>query len=137
MQALEAAQATRKAGEQAAREEAVATFKYFKMIEQSFDPKELGFELSYAEIERAAQRVHLAAGGNIAYAQLILAVGARNRPLPVPGAEHALYLRSLDEAVTLKQRLAEAQQGVIVIGGGFIGLEVALQIYPANVLKVC
>src|SRR6185369_2330794 len=32
---------------------------------------------------------------------------------------------SLDEAVTLRQRLAEARHGVVVIGGGFIGLEVA------------
>ncbi len=56
---------------------------------------------------------------------LILAVGARNRLLPAPGAEDVLYLRSLDEAVTLKQRIAEAHHGVVVIGGGFIGLEVA------------
>ncbi len=43
----------------------------------------------------------------------------------MPGAENVLYLRSLDEAVTLRQRLAEARHGVVVIGGGFIGLEVA------------
>ncbi len=69
--------------------------------------------------------MHVAGGGTIAYEQLILAVGARNRLLPVPGAENVLYLRSLDEAVTLRQRLAEARRGVVVIGGGFIGLEVA------------
>ena len=78
-----------------------------------------------SEINRGAKVVHLAGGGTIAYAQLILAVGARNRILPVPGAENVLYLRSLDEAVTLRQRLAEARHGVVVIGGGFIGLEVA------------
>ena len=77
------------------------------------------------EINRGAKRVHLAGCGTIDYAKLILALGARNRILPVPGAEHALYLRTLDEAVTLKQRLAEARHGVVVIGGGFIGLEVA------------
>jgi 3-phenylpropionate/trans-cinnamate dioxygenase ferredoxin reductase subunit len=77
------------------------------------------------EINRGVRLVHLAGGGTIAYEQLILAVGARNRSLPVPGAENVLYLRSLDEAVTLRQRLAEARQGVVVIGGGFIGLEVA------------
>jgi 3-phenylpropionate/trans-cinnamate dioxygenase ferredoxin reductase subunit len=78
-----------------------------------------------AEINAGAKLVHLAGGGTIPYAQLILAVGARNRALPVPGAENVLYLRSLEEAVTLKQRLAEARHGVAVIGGGFIGLEVA------------
>ena len=77
------------------------------------------------EINRGARLVHLAGGGKIAYEQLILAVGARNRSLPVPGAENVLYLRSLDEAVKLRWRLAEARQGVVVIGGGFIGLEVA------------
>jgi 3-phenylpropionate/trans-cinnamate dioxygenase ferredoxin reductase component len=77
------------------------------------------------EINRGAKLVHLAGGGTVAYEELILAVGARNRPLPVLGAEHVLYLRSLDEAVTLRQRLAEARHGVVVIGGGFIGLEVA------------
>ena len=77
------------------------------------------------EINRGARLVHLAAGGSLPYEQLILAVGARNRPLPVPGAENVLYLRSLDEAVTLRQRLAEARKGIVIVGGGFIGLEVA------------
>ena len=43
----------------------------------------------------------------------------------MPGAGNGLYLRSLDEAVTLRKRLAESQRGVVIIGGGFIGLEVA------------
>jgi 3-phenylpropionate/trans-cinnamate dioxygenase ferredoxin reductase subunit len=77
------------------------------------------------EINAGAKLVHLAGGGTIPYAHLILAVGARNRILPAPGTENVLYLRSLDEAVTLKQRIAEARHGVVVIGGGFIGLEVA------------
>jgi 3-phenylpropionate/trans-cinnamate dioxygenase ferredoxin reductase subunit len=77
------------------------------------------------EINAGGKMVHLAGGGTVPYAHLILAVGARNRQLPAPGAENVLYLRSLDEAVTLKQRIAEARHGVAVIGGGFIGLEVA------------
>ncbi|MEO5925147.1 MAG: FAD-dependent oxidoreductase [Bryobacteraceae bacterium] len=52
---------------------------------------------------------------------LILATGARNRELNAPGV---VYLRSLQEAVAIKQRLQDAQE-VAVIGGGFIGLEVA------------
>jgi 3-phenylpropionate/trans-cinnamate dioxygenase ferredoxin reductase component len=77
------------------------------------------------EINAGAKMVHLSGGGAVPYAQLILAVGARNRPLPSSGAENVLYLRSLDEAVTLRQRIAESRRGVAVIGGGFIGLEVA------------
>jgi 3-phenylpropionate/trans-cinnamate dioxygenase ferredoxin reductase subunit len=75
-------------------------------------------------IDRGAKRVRLAAGAPVEYTQLILAVGARNRPLPITGAEHLLYLRSLDEAVALRERIARAER-VVVIGGGFIGLEIA------------
>ena len=75
-------------------------------------------------IDREAKQVYLAKGGVLDYAHLILAVGARNRPLPVKGAEFALHLRTLDEAVNLRRRIAEARS-VVVIGGGFIGLEVA------------
>src|SRR5436305_1212756 len=66
------------------------------------------------EINAGARIVHLAGGGTLSYAQLILAVGARNRQLPAAGAENVLYLRSLDEAVTLKQRIAEVRHGVVV-----------------------
>ncbi len=75
-------------------------------------------------IDRDSQRVHLADGRTVAYHYLILAVGARNRPLPIKGAERALYLRSLEEAIALRKRIANAKH-VAVIGGGFIGLEVA------------
>jgi 3-phenylpropionate/trans-cinnamate dioxygenase ferredoxin reductase component len=55
---------------------------------------------------------------------LILATGTRNRRLNVPGAEHALYLRTLAESQQVRARLLEAE-AVAIIGGGFIGLEVA------------
>lgn len=55
---------------------------------------------------------------------LILATGARPRRLPCPGFEHALLLRTLDEARALRERLPESRS-VAIIGGGFIGLEVA------------
>jgi 3-phenylpropionate/trans-cinnamate dioxygenase ferredoxin reductase subunit len=77
-----------------------------------------------AAIDRAGKRVVLASGGTVAYSHLILAVGARNRPLPVKGGGHALYLRSLDEAASLREKIPAARS-VAVIGGGFIGLEVA------------
>jgi 3-phenylpropionate/trans-cinnamate dioxygenase ferredoxin reductase subunit len=96
------------------------TLAYFE--KQRID---LILEERVTEINAGAKMVHLSGGGTVPYAQLILAVGARNRQLPAPGAENVLYLRSLDEAVTLKQRIAESRHGVAVIGGGFIGLEVA------------
>jgi 3-phenylpropionate/trans-cinnamate dioxygenase ferredoxin reductase subunit len=77
-------------------------------------------------IEPTERRVKLASGASLPYDKLMLAVGARNRMLPVAGAEldGVCYLRSLDEAAALKDCLERAQQ-VVVIGGGFIGLEVA------------
>src|SRR5262249_19770320 len=57
------------------------------------------------KIDRAAQRVHLSSGRQINYDHLILAVGARNRLLNVPGAERVLYLRSRDEAAVLRKRI--------------------------------
>lgn len=69
-------------------------------------------------------RVRLATGATVPYSKLILATGARNRPLTLPGAEHVCYLRTLHESAEVKRRMGEAQE-VVVIGGGFIGLEVA------------
>ena len=60
----------------------------------------------------------------IPYDAVVLAVGARNRSLPVDGAEldGVLYLRTLDESREIKSRILRAES-VVVIGGGFIGLE--------------
>ncbi|HEV1993939.1 MAG TPA: FAD-dependent oxidoreductase [Candidatus Acidoferrum sp.] len=77
-------------------------------------------------IDRAERQVRVASGSRVPYQKLVLAVGARNRILPLKGADldGVLYLRSLDEAVVVKERLQHAQE-VVVIGGGFIGLELA------------
>jgi NADPH-dependent 2,4-dienoyl-CoA reductase/sulfur reductase-like enzyme len=70
------------------------------------------------------RRVRLRDGGSLAYDKLLLATGGRARHLPLPGGEHALYLRTLDEARAIRARLREART-VICIGAGVIGLEIA------------
>ncbi|MBW8267905.1 NAD(P)/FAD-dependent oxidoreductase [Caldovatus aquaticus] len=77
-------------------------------------------------IERAARRVRLASGEALAYGHLVLATGARNRALPVPGAalDGVMQLRTLAEAEALRRRLGTARRAVVV-GAGFIGLEFA------------
>ena len=77
-------------------------------------------------LDRARRQATLARGEALPYDHLVLAVGARNRSLPVPGAalDGVLQLRTLADAAALRQRL-EAAHEVVVVGAGFIGLEFA------------
>ncbi|MBK7616792.1 MAG: FAD-dependent oxidoreductase [Burkholderiales bacterium] len=85
---------------------------------------------SVAGINRAAQTVRLATGEVLPYTGLVLATGSTPRSLPLPGmdAANVLPLRSRDDASRIAAGLvqcAEHSLPVVVIGGGFIGLEVA------------
>lgn len=77
-------------------------------------------------INRADRSLTLDSGETLAYSGLVLATGARVRPLPIPGADLAgvFPLRTLADSLALLERLKTARH-VVVIGGGFIGLEVA------------
>ena len=68
----------------------------------------------------------MADGAHLPYDHLVLAMGAHNRPLPVPGAqlEGVFGLRSLADAERLLTGLRLARR-VVVAGAGFIGLEFA------------
>ncbi|UOX86845.1 FAD-dependent oxidoreductase [Amycolatopsis sp. FBCC-B4732] len=79
-----------------------------------------------ASIDRATSKVQLEDGRELGYDHLVLATGARNRALPVPGADlpGVLALRTRDDADRLRESLAHAEN-VVVAGGGFIGLELA------------
>jgi 3-phenylpropionate/trans-cinnamate dioxygenase ferredoxin reductase subunit len=82
--------------------------------------------VSVTQIDRAGHTVTLSNGGEFAYDHLVLAIGARNRRLPIPGAalNNVLELRTLDHARLLRSKF-EGATSLAVIGGGFIGLEVA------------
>lgn len=83
--------------------------------------------VSVVAIDRAAQVVELSDGRRLAYAGLALATGSRARALPLPGADELtgiFPLRTLDDTRRIAAALAEARR-VVVIGGGFIGLEFA------------
>lgn len=77
-------------------------------------------------IDRAARKLALDGGRELAYTHLVIATGARNRVPPLPGIEldGVCYLRNLAETDMLKERLA-ATRHAVVIGAGFIGLEFA------------
>ncbi len=78
------------------------------------------------ELDCDAQTITTAAGEKVPYAGLALTTGTRVRRIPVPGADAdgVCYLRDVADARDLKARMLSATQAV-VIGGGFIGLEVA------------
>lgn len=81
---------------------------------------------SAASIDRSERVVHLASGEALAYGKLLLATGTSARELNVPGARLAglHYLRTYDDAMALARQLREGRK-LVVVGGGFIGLEVA------------
>ncbi|GAA4862383.1 NAD(P)/FAD-dependent oxidoreductase [Saccharopolyspora rosea] len=78
------------------------------------------------EILRSEHRVRLRDGRSLDYQHLVLALGSRNREVPVPSADlpGVLGLRTLADADALRDRLRSARD-VVVVGGGFVGLEVA------------
>lgn len=80
-----------------------------------------------ASIDRERRTVRLESGLRLPYGALVLATGSRPRTLPVPGASLAgvLTLRDLADAEDLRLRLAGPTRRIVVVGAGFIGLEVA------------
>jgi NADPH-dependent 2,4-dienoyl-CoA reductase/sulfur reductase-like enzyme len=79
-----------------------------------------------AAVDTAAHAVVTTDGSSLPYTKLLLATGSTPRRLPVPGAEldGVLYLRTLADADRLAPRLVEGAH-VVVVGGGWIGLEIA------------
>ena len=79
-----------------------------------------------AEIARREQRVRLDDGSSLAYDALLLATGCRSRPLEVPGAdlEGVHTLRTIADVDRIRLSLSPGTR-LVVVGGGYIGLEVA------------
>ncbi|RKN38234.1 NAD(P)/FAD-dependent oxidoreductase [Micromonospora endolithica] len=76
------------------------------------------------------RRIHTADGTAVDYDGLVIATGAHARRWNGPGShlDGLHYLRTLDDALALRRRLAIAaadQQRVLIAGGGFIGAEIA------------
>jgi 3-phenylpropionate/trans-cinnamate dioxygenase ferredoxin reductase component len=87
---------------------------------------DLRLETKVVAIDPAAKTVTLSNGETLAYDNLILALGARARKLPLDGADldGVLELRSAADADRLKAALRPGAR-LAVIGGGYIGLEAA------------
>jgi 3-phenylpropionate/trans-cinnamate dioxygenase ferredoxin reductase component len=87
---------------------------------------ELRLETSVESVDTDSKSVRLASGETIPYGTLIVASGARPRVLPVPGADlPAVHtFRTLDDATAVAAEAEEARKA-LVVGGSFIGSEVA------------
>jgi 3-phenylpropionate/trans-cinnamate dioxygenase ferredoxin reductase subunit len=85
---------------------------------------------SVESLDPVAKKLKLASGGSLAFDRAILATGSRPRILPIDGGLEGrtlggvLSLRSIADARAIRE-LASTVEDVVVIGGGFIGLEMA------------
>jgi len=77
-------------------------------------------------IDRANKRLDTDTGESLEYDKLLLATGGRVRRLPIAGAdlEAVYYLRNIDDMLALQAGIKQSSS-LVVIGGGFISLEVA------------
>ena len=76
--------------------------------------------VAVAKIDRAAKQVILADGSKVPYSKLLIATGAKPRSL----GPHALTLRDHQDTLELRRRFKPGQR-IVIVGGGFIGLELA------------
>jgi 3-phenylpropionate/trans-cinnamate dioxygenase ferredoxin reductase component len=77
-------------------------------------------------IDQSSRQVELSDWATIAYGHLILATGARQRRLDVLGVDlpGVFVLRDIADATAIRERLKSGCK-VVIIGAGFIGLEIA------------
>lgn len=75
----------------------------------------------------AAHELFVSDGGRITYDSLVLATGASARPLGVPGSGHGAVfpLRTREDSSRLRAALEVGGRRVVLVGSGWIGLEVA------------
>ena len=100
---------------------------------------ELMLDTSVESIDASAGRVHLDNGLRLGYDKLLIATGSRPRELHVPGSASCIptrgaprraggpdvhYLKTLDDSLRLRRAVGRGRR-IAVVGGGYIGLEVA------------
>jgi NADPH-dependent 2,4-dienoyl-CoA reductase/sulfur reductase-like enzyme len=105
-------------------EQAVAWVRPAEWYDEVDVTRRLGVRAT--RIDRESRALVLDDGSVLPYGVLVLATGARPRALPVPGADHpaCLFVRTLEDSAMLRPVLRPGAH-IVVIGAGFIGLEVA------------
>ena len=87
---------------------------------------ELVLNASAKSIDRARKIVTLESGISVAYDKLLIATGSRVREIRCPGADlpGVFYLRTIADVDRLRSAF-ESAKNIAIVGGGYIGLEVA------------
>ena len=99
--------------------------QYFHTAERYTDQRiELLLGTRVNGIDPKAHSIELHDGTRVDYDRLLLTMGGRARHLPIHGGNKALYLRTIEDARQIRERLSTARQ-VVCIGAGVIGLEIA------------
>lgn len=95
---------------------------------------ELHLETTITAIDRGAKLLRVADGEDVAYDKLVLALGSRVRQLPVEGVglRGVHYLRNIADVDGIRENL-EPGRRLVIIGAGYIGLEVAAVAQQAGV----
>ncbi|HZC69717.1 MAG TPA: FAD-dependent oxidoreductase [Jatrophihabitans sp.] len=85
---------------------------------------ELRWGVEVVAVDPANAEVKLADESRIGYGALVLATGSEPRRLPIRGAESALTLRTREDSDAIRETFGSGKR-LVIIGGGWIGLEVA------------
>ena len=87
---------------------------------------EMRLGVRVTEIDRRAKTLLIKGRAPLHYDKLVIATGGRARELPVPGVglRNIFYLRTIADVEAL-QPLMEAPRRLVIVGGGYIGLEAA------------
>ena len=88
---------------------------------------DLRLGVQVAGIDAGRHTVRLSSGDSVGYGALLLATGALPRHLPLPGStlDGVSTFRTLDDSRRLRDRLSPGGQDVVMIGSGWIGMELA------------
>lgn len=87
---------------------------------------DLKLGVTVTDIDTQSHQVKCSSGENIEYEKLLIATGSRPRILNAPGSElpGIFYLRTIDDVDRIREAMGSARS-VCIVGGGYIGLEVA------------
>jgi 3-phenylpropionate/trans-cinnamate dioxygenase ferredoxin reductase subunit len=82
---------------------------------------------SVTRIDANRRLIHTDAGDEFSYSKLLLTTGSSSRRLSIPGAdlEGVHYLRTVEDSKNLRSLLAGGNMQLVLIGSGWIGMEVA------------